>query len=365
MDSVSSSVPQADPTPLDSSSKTIETKAMVFHGNGSDYFSIWIVNLLLTIVTLGIYSAWAKVRTMRYFYSNTEIDGHRFTYLAQPLQILKGRIIAVVIFIAFYAASTVTPIAGGIGLLLWIALAPWLICKSLQFNMRMTAYRNVRFNFHGEYGRAFLVFFLYPVLSVFTLYLATPLVAKKVDEFICDNISFGDKRIVTRLSTGTYYKAAFAVVLSSIGIMLIVVFLVGFSLAGGNLEEGLAGAGFKMQAIITLAYLAIFVVVGSLYTAILRNHLFNNSELEEVAKFKSTVTFSSLVWLRSSNLALLIFTLGLAIPWVKVRRSQYFCEKTEVAVLPGANQVIADESQGPNAIGDEVAEIFDFDVAVG
>ncbi len=365
MDSVSSSVPQETPAPLDSSSKTFDTKAMVFHGNGGDYFSIWIVNLLLTIVTLGIYSAWAKVRTMRYFYSNTEIDGHRFTYLAQPLQILKGRIIAVVIFIAFYAASTVTPIAAVIGFLLLVGFTPWFICKSLQFNMRMTSYRNVRFNFHGEYGRAFAVFFFYPALNVFTLYLATPLIAKKVDEFICDNISFGDERIVTRLSTGTYYKASVAAVLSSLGIILILGFLVGVSLSGGGFEEVLAGADFKMQAIIMLAYLAIFIVVGSLYTSIIRNHLFNNSEIEDVAKFKSTVTFSSLVWLRSSNLALLIFTLGLAIPWVKVRRSQYFCEKTEVAVLPGANQVIADESQGPNAIGDEVAEIFDFDVAVG
>src|SRR5690606_23104155 len=53
----------------------ILTKAQVkFHGNTSEYFSIWIVNLMLTIVTLGIYSAWATVRNNRYFYGNTEID---------------------------------------------------------------------------------------------------------------------------------------------------------------------------------------------------------------------------------------------------------------------------------------------------
>jgi hypothetical protein len=33
-----------------------------FTGSGAEYFGIWIVNLLLTILTLGIYSAWAKVR---------------------------------------------------------------------------------------------------------------------------------------------------------------------------------------------------------------------------------------------------------------------------------------------------------------
>ena len=40
-----------------------------FRGDGAEYFKIWIVNILLTIVTLGIYSAWAKVRNNRYFYS--------------------------------------------------------------------------------------------------------------------------------------------------------------------------------------------------------------------------------------------------------------------------------------------------------
>jgi uncharacterized membrane protein YjgN (DUF898 family) len=39
-----------------------------FTGRGGEYFGVWIVNLLLTIVTLGIYSPWAKVRRLQYFY---------------------------------------------------------------------------------------------------------------------------------------------------------------------------------------------------------------------------------------------------------------------------------------------------------
>lgn len=51
-----------------------------FHGSGFGYFKIQIVNLVLTILTLGIYSGWAIVRSKRYFYSNTEISGARFSY---------------------------------------------------------------------------------------------------------------------------------------------------------------------------------------------------------------------------------------------------------------------------------------------
>src|ERR1700739_359859 len=66
-----------------------------FHGSGGESFRIWIVNLLLTIVTLGIYSAWAKVRRQQYFYRNTELAGSSFEYHGQPLSILKGRIVAI------------------------------------------------------------------------------------------------------------------------------------------------------------------------------------------------------------------------------------------------------------------------------
>src|SRR5438309_3489747 len=75
-----------------------------FRGTGSEYFGIWIVNLLLTIITLGIYGAWAKVRTWRYFYANTFIGEHALDYHASPIRILIGRLIAVGVLVA-YAVS--------------------------------------------------------------------------------------------------------------------------------------------------------------------------------------------------------------------------------------------------------------------
>ncbi|MBW1865812.1 MAG: DUF898 family protein [Deltaproteobacteria bacterium] len=34
-----------------------------FSGSGSEYFKIWLVNIILSVITIGIYSAWAKVRS--------------------------------------------------------------------------------------------------------------------------------------------------------------------------------------------------------------------------------------------------------------------------------------------------------------
>jgi Zn-dependent protease with chaperone function len=64
-----------------------------FKGNGSEYFRIWVVNILLSVVTLGIYSAWAKVRRKQYFYGNTRVNGAGFEYLGSPAKILKSRLI--------------------------------------------------------------------------------------------------------------------------------------------------------------------------------------------------------------------------------------------------------------------------------
>src|SRR5262245_54813734 len=65
-----------------------------FTGSGGEYFRIWIVNMLLSILTLGIYSAWAKVRRLRYFYGNTHLAGSAFEYHGRPIAILKGRLLA-------------------------------------------------------------------------------------------------------------------------------------------------------------------------------------------------------------------------------------------------------------------------------
>src|ERR1041384_3817097 len=80
-----------------------------FTGNASEYFGIWIVNVLLTIVTLGIYSAWAKVRRNRYFYGNTVIADRAFEYHATGKQIFIGRLIVVGFFIVTNILTTIFP----------------------------------------------------------------------------------------------------------------------------------------------------------------------------------------------------------------------------------------------------------------
>jgi len=153
--------------------------AFTFTADWGEYFKIWIVNVLLTIVTLGIYAAWAKVRRRRYFYSNTRLFGHAFEYLADPVRILYGNLIVVGLFLLLTLSQVVSPILYvGLAILFAIA-APWLIIRALAFNARNTAWRGLRFHFNARYGEAAVVFLLWPLLVPLTLGFILPLVTKK------------------------------------------------------------------------------------------------------------------------------------------------------------------------------------------
>ena len=76
-----------------------------FSGDSKAYFKLWAVNLLLTIATVGIYGAWAKVRNRRYIYGNTYLHDASFDYHANPRSILVARLFVVAIYITLSAAG--------------------------------------------------------------------------------------------------------------------------------------------------------------------------------------------------------------------------------------------------------------------
>jgi uncharacterized membrane protein YjgN (DUF898 family) len=131
--------------------------AVRFIATGEEYFRIWIVNLALTIITLGIYSAWAKVRKKRYFYGHTLLDGECFEYRGNPIAILKGRIIAFAMLVLYSLAGQFAPLAQLLMMLVLAVIVPWLVVRSLAFNAWNSAYRNVQFHFRGNYPEALRV----------------------------------------------------------------------------------------------------------------------------------------------------------------------------------------------------------------
>ncbi|MDD1605494.1 MAG: DUF898 domain-containing protein [Methylococcaceae bacterium] len=205
---------------------------VVFTGDAGDYFGIWIVNLMLSIVTLGIYSAWAKVRRKKYFYNNTLIDGVGFDYHANPIAILKGRIIAVVLLVLYTVLSGLNPTVGALLALILFLAIPWIVVRGMMFNARNTSHRGLRFDFDGKSGAATLVFIGYPLLILLTLGLAMPFVAQRTNKFLFDHHKFGLSHFQMNALVKDFYMI-YLKLLGSLIVIGIVITVAIKSLVGG------------------------------------------------------------------------------------------------------------------------------------
>lgn len=334
-----------------------------FSGSGYEFFKIWIVNLLLSILTLGIYSAWAKVRTNRYFYGSTSLAGNNFEYHAEPLQILKGRIIAVIFLFCYSFSSEIHPylaIAFAIALLV---LTPWVIVNAVKFNGRMSSYRGIHFDFHGTYGKATKSFILWPLLGVLSFGLLLPYALYKQAQFFLQGHSYGKTPFEFTATAGKYYKAIFICLLIVIGLSgVIFLFATGvdfsmlFSLDG---EEAPDPTSF---VILMAALYVPFIVAGLIYKGLAYNIAFDHLSLETNA-FNSRLNVLHWCWIVLSNMALILCTVGLFYPWARVRAAKYKASVTEVA-LSDVDSFIASEQQQKSALGDEIGEAFDIGVSI-
>ena len=190
---------------MDSASQKITP--IIFKGNTAEYFGIWIVNLLLSIVSFGIYSAWAKVRRKKYFYHNTLIENVGFDYHAKPISILKGRLIAFAFFMAYSFSANINPILPALLMLVLFIFLPWLVVRGSIFNARNSSHRGLRFNFVGTVGQAAKVFIGLPILSFFTLGLIIPYISHEKSQFLANNHRFGLSQFEMSRVVKQFYKA--------------------------------------------------------------------------------------------------------------------------------------------------------------
>ncbi|WP_150911104.1 YjgN family protein [Marinobacter halotolerans] len=317
-----------------------------FTGSGREYFGIWIVNILLTIVTLGIYSAWATVRNNQYFYGNTQLDDSSFQYLAKPLTILKGRLIALAVLVLFVALSELYVEAAIILAIAFIPLTPWIMVKSLRFRAVNSAYRNVRFDFQGSYGQALMVSFVWPLLNVFTLMLLTPLVMKRTHEFIANGSRYGTSEFALNASIGDYYR------FFGKAVLIAAAFGVVSYLAT---RSGSAGLGMAIGLIGYLALLGYFI-------AGIANLFFSSVQLADHG-FDSELQPVQMVWIYLSNSFLVAITLGLYTPWAKCRMARYRASRTSMLIAGDLQRFTAAEETRTSALGQELGDAFDVDFA--
>jgi uncharacterized membrane protein YjgN (DUF898 family) len=143
--------------------------AMRFTGSGSEYFRIWIVNLLLILVTIGLYYPFAKVRRLRYFYGNTQLGGEEFDFHGNPWRMLRGFLLMAAFAGAYALGSRASAWAALVALVAMAAIWPALFRASMQFRLANTSWRGLRFQFLGTTADAYRA--MWPMLLALLMYL--------------------------------------------------------------------------------------------------------------------------------------------------------------------------------------------------
>ncbi len=339
---------------------TDRTDSVKFTGKSGEYFKLWFVNMFLSIITLGIYSAWAKVRNTQYMYGHTNIDNNSFRFLATPMQILKGRIIAVIVFAIFIGLSQLNMVLYLVMTLGFLVALPWLIIQGVKFTMRMTAYRNVRFSFEGTYGGVIVHFILLPILGLITFYLAMPWVMQQIQQYMNNNITYGGQHFEQKSSAFKYYGAA----LRSFFYFFVSFFFISFI---GSMLYVMQELGLHPIVMwITTGILTSFALlyIAATFKSIIYNHLMETLSIDNIVSFDADMKTLPFACLVLTNILLIVFTFGLAIPIVKIRVARYIASVTEVTIKPGIDNLINTVECSDSAFGEEAAGLFDADLSI-
>ncbi len=136
------------PPPLRPAKRSIQPYRVTFTGVGAEYFRVWVVNVLLSIVTLSLYTPWARRRTAQYFYGHTFLAHSPLEFVAEIRRMVFGFLVYFSLYAAYELASyteqkmATTLLAGG-----FAVLTPFVWGSAMRFRYRATRWRGIRLAF--------------------------------------------------------------------------------------------------------------------------------------------------------------------------------------------------------------------------
>ena len=338
-----------------------------FRGEAAEYFRIWIVNLALTVLTLGIYSAWAKVRTSRWFYGRTELAGTPFEYLADPLPILRGRLVAAAFFLAYLLTSHLAPMWEPALIVLLLLAVPWILTQSLRFRAHNSAWKSLRFSYVGRTRQAYVEYLLLYLPVLLSLGLAWPWMHWRQRRLVVGQHRFGGASFAYRTGIPDFYVAwllAFAVVVGAV-ILGVAVAAAGVLVANALDVAGEHGADVATWIVVPVMVLLYggYFIAFVLAQVRITNAVWNGLRVGPHG-FLSTLQPSGVLWIYLTNTLAILGTIGLAIPWARVRMARYRAD--HLVLLPGGDldAFVAEAGAAHAAIGQELADLFDVEVGL-
>jgi uncharacterized membrane protein YjgN (DUF898 family) len=306
-----------------------ETRSLSFNGSGGTLFGIYLLNTLLTLLTLGIYSFWGKTKVRSYLWSNTEIEQDCFVYHGTAKELMFGFFKAMLVFGIPLTVLTMLPdflepkeILGkglrAFSSIIVMLFIPVAMVGARRYRLSRTSWRGIRFSFRGKTGEFMKIFLGGGFLTVLSLGFYYPFYAVRRQRFMVENSYFGNHRFE-------------------------------FNGLGRDLLKP-----YLLALLLTLPTLGL----SWLWFLAKKQRYFWGSTHFDAIDFQSTVTGGRLLALHLTNFLLLIFTLGLAWSWIMVRKIRFaFAYLTLEGMVDPA--MIRQEAQAASATGDVLAGLMD------
>jgi uncharacterized membrane protein YjgN (DUF898 family) len=175
------------------------TLRLAYRGTGGDLFFVFIKNVFLTLVTLGIYTPWAKTARRDYLWRQVDIDGQRLEYTGTGMELFVGYLkVAVAYLVLLGIPAGVAAVAPGVGALLrtvagvFIAcVIPFAIYWSRRYLLGRTRWRGIRFGLVGDAGEFAKLFLKCSLLTFVTLGFYGPVMNNRLYGFMMNNTRYG------------------------------------------------------------------------------------------------------------------------------------------------------------------------------
>ena len=305
-----------------------------FHGAGGSIFGLHVVNVLLTLITLGGYYFWGKVRIRRYLLSEMEFQGDRFAYHGTGGELLRGFLRAMLFFFVPLLALGLVPLATriiplqlGARLLSYVVVAvfvPVAIIGARRYRLSRTSWRGIRFSLRAQ-TRAFVKLFIEgSILTSLTLTIYYPIFETRRFGFLTAHSYFGQRRF-------------------------------GFDGRGRDLLRP-----YLFTLLLTLPTLGL---CWFWFQARKLRYLWGHTTLEG-ARGRCTMTGGALLTLTLVNALMLIGTLGFAWPWVVVRNARFTCANIQLEGSVDLDAIVQEPQPAP-ATGDALSSLIGADVDFG
>ncbi len=373
-----------------------------FAGQGSEYFRIWIVNMLLILVTVGLYYPWAKVRRIKYFYNHTTLDAHALDFHGQPKRMLRGMLLVAALLFVYSRAAQWAPVAGVVAAAVMVVVWPLLWRSAMRFRLANTSWRGLRFQFAGSVRGAFLTVGLplaaivLPValvqfgfgipgddtsaqgkamvlksgkyfLFIFLAFgLLLPWFFWLQKNYVHASFRFGQIRTALRVKLWSVYvvhlEAGVIMLAAMVAVWLLVFAFIGSLMMALSASLGGSGVTVVSALAVGITYLSFFIVMRAYLVARLQNLLWSNTGARWL-RFRSELRFSSLLWMMTKNWIFIVCTLGFYWPFASVALWRARVEAVTVLTrLPPDALLATMTSHSADAVGDMAADLGDMDL---